>query len=184
MNRIATRPLILSLLLVCAGSAFAQEAATLPVEAPAPSATQAAEPAPPFPTAEAAQPLSDSAAVAVKSVPALSISWNCGDCAQTPKIIPLIVERYALEAGKAGYAVSTSETVAADIVDFRQRPPGIRVMFGVMGGKDRLKLKLTYGGVQHTVGDSSANIVQGQNALCADVAEQLYKIMTGQKPKR
>lgn len=94
------------------------------------------------------------------------------------------MERYAAEASKAGYAVSTSETVTADIVDFRQRPPGMRVMFGVMSGKDRLMLKLTYGGVEHTIGDSSANIIQGQNALCADVAEQISKIMTGQKTKR
>lgn len=113
-----------------------------------------------------------------KTVPALEIVWNCGKCEQNPKIVPLIQERYAMEANEAGYTVSSDARIAAEIVDFRQRNPGMRIMFGVMSGKDRLQLKLIHNGVEHTVGDSSANIIQGQNALCADVARQIYKLVT------
>lgn len=115
---------------------------------------------------------------AAKTVPALQIVWNCGKCEQNPKIVPLIQERYAMEANEAGYTVSSDARIAAEIVDFRQRNPGMRIMFGVMSGKDRLQLKLIHNGVEHTVGDSSANIIQGQNALCADVAQQIYKLVT------
>ena len=113
-----------------------------------------------------------------KTVPALEIAWNCGDCAHNDKIVPLIRERYAEAARTAGYDVSARDTVSAEIVDFRQRPPGVRVMFGVMSGRDRLRLKVLRDGREHVVGDTSANIIQGQNALCAEVAKQLFRLMT------
>ncbi len=117
------------------------------------------------------------------TVPSLNIVWNCGTCEHNPKIAPLIAERYADEAKKAGFSVSTTDVANADITDFRQRNPGLRVMFGVMGGKDRLQLKLIHNGTPVTVGDSSANTIQGQNALCADVAKQLFQLMSGTQAK-
>jgi len=133
-------------------------------------------------------PATDAPAVPVsataKTVPSLDIRWNCGDCAHNDKIIPLIQERYASEAQAAGYTISADDTVATEIVDFRQRPPGVRVMFGVMSGKDRLRLKAVRDGQEYFVGDTSANAIQGQNALCAEAGKQLFRVMTGQPAKR
>lgn len=164
------RTLIATLLLLCAGSVFAQDAT--PVQAgPEPASTTTAN------TTTPAEPTAN-------TVPALDITWNCGKCEQNPKIVPLIIERYTAEALEAGYSVSSSETAKAEIVDFRQRNPGLRIAFGVMGGKDRLQLRLMRDGGAIDIGDSSANIIQGQNALCADVARQLFRVMTGRSPKK
>lgn len=164
------RPLLATLLLLCAGSVFAQDTAPAQVGPEQANATTAT-------TTTAAEP-------AANTVPALDITWNCGKCEQNPKIVPLIIERYTAEAREAGYSVSTSETAKAEIVDFRQRNPGLRIAFGVMGGKDRLQLRLMRDGGAIDIGDSSANIIQGQNALCADVARQLFRVMTGRSPRK
>lgn len=165
------RTLIATLLLLCAGSVFAQD--TVPAQAGA----EQASPASATTGTATAEP-------STNTVPALDITWNCGKCEQNPKIVPLIIERYTAEAREAGYSVSSSETAKAEIVDFRQRNPGLRIAFGVMGGKDRLQLRLMREGGAIDIGDSSANIIQGQNALCADVARQLFRVMTGRSPKK
>lgn len=165
------RPLLATLLLLCAGSVSAQDAAPAqagPEQANTTAATTAATTAEP----------------SANTVPALDITWNCGKCEQNPKIVPLVIERYTAEAQEAGYSVSSSETAKAEIVDFRQRNPGLRIAFGVMGGKDRLQLRLMRDGGAIDIGDSSANIIQGQNALCADVARQLFRVMTGRSPRK
>lgn len=164
------RSLLATFLLLCAGSVFAQDTAPAQVGPEQASATTATTTANAEPTAN--------------TVPALDITWNCGKCEQNPKIVPLIIERYTAEAQEAGYSVSSSETAKAEIVDFRQRNPGLRIAFGVMGGKDRLQLRLMRDGGAIDIGDSSANIIQGQNALCADVARQLFRVMTGRSPKK
>jgi hypothetical protein len=168
------RPLLATFLLLCAGSVFAQD--TAPAQA-GPEQANAT-------TATTTTTANANAEPTANTVPALDITWNCGKCEQNPKIVPLIIERYTAEAREAGYSVSSSETAKADIVDFRQRNPGLRIAFGVMGGKDRLQLRLMRDGGAIDIGDSSANIIQGQNALCADVARQLFRVMTGRSPKK
>lgn len=166
MNRHSIIACLLMFGLALGGSALARTADTAPAPAPAADAQR------------------DVAPVPEKTVPSLDIRWNCGNCDHNDKIIPLIQERYASEAEAAGYAVSADETVQTEIVDFRQRPPGVRVMFGVMSGKDRLRLKALHDGQEYFVGDTSANIIQGQNALCSEAAKQLFRVMTGQPAKR
>jgi hypothetical protein len=114
-------------------------------------------------------------AVAANQMPALRIRWNCGDCPHNEKVIPLIEKEYAAEAARHKKSVATDRFADAEIVDFRQRNPGMRVMFGVMAGKDRLGLKITYEGRELPVEDYYANAVKGMNALCKSVAKIAYQ---------
>ncbi|UHQ18579.1 hypothetical protein LVB87_10230 [Lysobacter sp. KIS68-7] len=139
--------------------AFAQDAASATSAAPAAAET----PAPavtPAPVATA------------KSLPKLVISWDCGDCEHNDKVPGLIEEAYAKEAKERGYTVSETETADAAIVDIRQRPPGVRVMFGFMAGKDRLGLRIRYQGHEYAVSDYEANAILGMNHLSASVAKR------------
>jgi hypothetical protein len=120
-------------------------------------------------TAEAAMPLP------ANSVPKLNIVWDCGKCTVNEKVVPLIVEAYRLEAAAHRKTVSEAQSIEARINDYRQRNPGARVMLGIMAGKDRLGLELTYNGQKFEVSDYSANAIEGMNALCESVAKKAYK---------
>jgi hypothetical protein len=108
-------------------------------------------------------------------VPRLKIIWDCGNCTQNPKVIPLIQQAYAEEARKHGQQISKSEVAEVSIVDFRQRNPGTRVMLGFMAGKDRLGLMIDYKDQTFSASDTSANAVQGMNHLCASAASEAYR---------
>lgn len=110
-----------------------------------------------------------------KTVPKLNITWDCGACTVNDKVAPLIEEAYRAEAAKHGRTISDTESVDAKINDFRQRPPGARVMLGVMAGKDRLALKISYKGEDFVVKDYSANAVVGMNGLCESLGQKAYK---------
>jgi hypothetical protein len=138
-------------------------------------AQQPAEPAPS--TAPAAD---DTASpLPADAVPKLNIRWDCGGCKVNDKVIPLLVEDYRLEAAKHKKTVSDTHSVEARIHDFRQRNPGNRVMFGVMAGKDRLGLTLSYNDRELRVSDYSANAFEGMNALCESVAKKAYAAIAG-----
>jgi hypothetical protein len=109
------------------------------------------------------------------SVPKLNITWNCGSCTHNTKIIPLIQQAYADEAKNNGRSISSTAVAEVEIIEFRQRNPGARVMFGVMAGKDRLGLKITYKDAEYYTSDYSANVIQGMNHLCAAVASESYQ---------
>ncbi|MES9943062.1 MAG: hypothetical protein ABW104_19905 [Candidatus Thiodiazotropha sp. 6PLUC2] len=109
------------------------------------------------------------------NVPKLNITWNCGSCTHNEKIIPLIQQAYRKEAQSSGQSVSSTEIAEVEIIEFRQRNPGVRVMFGVMAGKDRLGLRINYKGNEYYTSDYSANVVQGMNHLCAAVASETYQ---------
>ena len=110
-----------------------------------------------------------------KVVPKLNIAWDCGKCTVNEKVIPLIEEAYRAEAAKSGRTVSATQSVDARIHDFRQRNPGTRVMLGIMAGKDRLGLKISYKGQEFNVGDYSANAIEGMNALCESVGTEAFE---------
>jgi hypothetical protein len=109
------------------------------------------------------------------SLPKLNITWNCGACTQNTKVIPLIRQAYRAEAQSSGRAISSSEVAQVEIIDFRQRNPGTRVMLGIMAGKDRLGLRITYKDVEYYTSDTSANAIQGMNHLCAAVGTETYQ---------
>lgn len=115
------------------------------------------------------------------TVPGLAIAWDCGDCGQNALIVPLIKQDYANAAAARSLKVSTEKYVTARIVDFRQRPPGVRVMFGVMSGKDRLRLEIKHGDQVITVGDTAATAIHGQNSLCENVAKEALEKMVALK---
>lgn len=109
-----------------------------------------------------------------QTVPALSVRWACGDCEINEKAALLLVKSYMDEATANGYTVSDKEVAEVEITDYRQRPPGVRVMFGVMAGKDRLGATINYRGKVATASDYSANAWYGMNSLCEAVAKQSY----------
>lgn len=128
-------------------------------------------------SAPEAQTASTSTAPTNKA-PKLSIRWNCGDCAVNDKVIPLIEESYAAEVVKNNQTISEDDVASVEITSYRQRSPGMRVMFGFMAGKDRISLKVTYKGKEFTAEDYSANAISGMNSLCASVAKISYSKIT------
>jgi len=121
----------------------------------------------------------DRAAAPSAALPKLHIVWDCGDCEHNDKVPPLIEEAYAAEAQKHSAQVSADDTAEVAIVDIRQRPPGLRVAFGIMAGRDRLKLRIRYQGREYEANETSANIVQGLNSLSASVGRQAYAQLAG-----
>ena len=109
-----------------------------------------------------------------KQVPNLIISWDCGSCVQNDKVIPLIEEDYKNIAAAKGYTVSVSETAEVVITAYRQRNPGMRVMFGVFAGKDTLATRITFRDKNFLAKDYSANAITGMNSLCASVTQKVF----------
>ncbi len=161
----------LSKALLCAGlllaghGSFAQGSAA--PAAPAASASTAAS-APADGGAPAAR-------LAARQVPKLVIRWDCGECTKNDKVPPLIEQTYQSQAAAQGYAVSDAETAEIVITEYRQRPPAMRVMFGIMAGKDVLTTRLNFRGKDYVVSDYAANIFQGMNSLCDAVAQAALK---------
>lgn len=110
-----------------------------------------------------------------RHVPKLNIRWDCGECERNDKVPPLIEQAYAEEAAENQARVSDSDVAEVAIVDIRQRPPGVRVMFGVMAGRDRLGLRVKYRDRVFEVSDTSANIVMGLNHLSASVGKSVFE---------
>lgn len=109
-------------------------------------------------------------------VPKLVVGWNCEKChPANPKVPPLVEQFYKEAAARDGRAVDEGSVVDGAITTFRQRNPGLRVMVGIMAGKDKLILTVTYKGTTFTAGDYSANAIEGMNALCESVAKDIYK---------
>lgn len=119
-------------------------------------------------------------AAAARSVPKLSIRWDCGECEHNDKVPPLIEQAYAEQAAENEARVSDNDIAEVAIVDIRQRPPGVRVMFGVMAGRDRLGLRVTYRDRVFEVSDTSANIVMGLNHLSASVGKSVFEELNSQ----
>lgn len=144
--------LSLALLLGTGATASAQDAAS----APAPAGDAVAAPA---------------VTLRAMQLPQVTVRWACGDCAQNDKVGPLIASDYEAEANKKGYTVSNTETAEIVITEYRQRPPAMRVMFGVFAGKDKLATKVIFRGKEYKADDYSANAFSGMNGLCASVAK-------------
>ncbi|MFL6656929.1 MAG: hypothetical protein ACJ8GW_02555 [Massilia sp.] len=118
-------------------------------------------------------------ALAPKQLPKLVLSWDCGKCEQNEKVLPLIEQSYAEQASAAGFAISDSETAEVAITEFRQRKPGLRVMLGIMAGRDILATRIKFRGAETVAKDTSSNALQGMNSLCANVAKQLTEQLVG-----
>lgn len=112
-------------------------------------------------------------ALAPRQLPKLVLLWDCGKCEQNAKVLPLIEQSYAAEAAAAGFTISDSETAELAITEYRQRPPGMRVMFGIMAGKDVLTTRVTFRGNAMVAKDYAANVFQGMNSLCHAVSKKV-----------
>ncbi len=119
--------------------------------------------------AEVSKPLST-----LPTIPKLNIIWDCGECEHNEKVVPLIQQAYADEAKKNAFAVSETDMAEVAITDIRQRPPAVRVMFGIMAGRDRIGLRIRYLGQEYTVSDTSANAIMGLNHLLESVGKGVY----------
>jgi hypothetical protein len=157
-------------------------AAALCVMLTAVSQAQTASEAPAADTVASATAAAAPAAAATKGqLPKLVIKWQCKEaCTANDKVPPLIEEAYAKAATGGGYTLSDSETAEVTIVDFRQRPPGVRLGLGIFAGKDRLGVSISYRGKEMTASDYSANTVQGMNSLSASVGKKSYQALAAQ----
>ena len=113
-------------------------------------------------------------ALGARQVPSLAIDWQCGGCAQNEKVAPLIMAGYKMEAAKEGYTVSEAETATVSIVDYRQRPIGMRIAFGFMAGRDRLGTKIGFRGQTLQAASSTAMAVKGMNAVSEEVGRRAF----------
>ncbi|MES3021068.1 MAG: hypothetical protein V4857_05725 [Pseudomonadota bacterium] len=147
--------------------------ATAQTAAAAPEAAVAAA-APAGPAAVPA-PAAPKGTLAERQLPKLVMRWDCGDCKQNDKVLPLIEKNYETDAVSAGYTISDSETAELAITAYRQRNPGMRVMFGIMAGKDVLNTRVTFRNKEFLAKDYSANAFQGMNNLCADVSKKVMQ---------
>ena len=77
----------------------------------------------------------------------------------------------ATKAAAKGFTVSDNETAEMVVTKYRQRPPGARVMFGFMAGKDILETRITFRGKEYLAGDYMANAWKGMDSLCESVAQ-------------
>jgi hypothetical protein len=105
-------------------------------------------------------------------LPKLSIKWECGDCAHNEKIIPLIEQEYKNQALAKGYVISNNEVAEVAITGFRQRNPGMRVMFGFMAGSDSLSTRITFRGKELVAQGHTGAAGRGMNFLCEYVTNQ------------
>jgi len=114
----------------------------------------------------------------LNKMPQLSIKWACDTCEANEKVIPLLGESYSNEVTKNGQVIASDEIAEAVIVEFRQRNPANRSLFGAFAGKDILALKIKYKGKEVIARDYYANAWQGMNALCESVAQISYQKIT------
>ena len=114
-------------------------------------------------------------------LPKLNITWDCGDCEHNDKVLPLIEQAYVAEAKKHSLAISETEIAEVAITDIRQRPPGVRIMFGIMAGKDRLGVRIRYLDQEHMVSHTSANAIMGLNHLSESVGQKTYVELATEK---
>lgn len=112
---------------------------------------------------------------ATHEMPKLSIRWECGQCATNPKVIPLIQQNYLEQVRKHNQTLASKNGAEVVITDFRQRPPGARVMLGGFAGKDRLGVSIRYKGKSFVASDSAVTIMNGMNSLCKSVAQSAYR---------
>ena len=108
-------------------------------------------------------------------MPQLVVKWACDTCEVNEKVIPLLDKSYSNEVTKNGQVIANDEIAEAVIVEFRQRNPANRSLFGVFAGKDILALKIKYKGKELLARDYHANAWQGMNALCESVAQISYQ---------
>lgn len=123
------------------------------------------------PTGHAAAAAVPAATLRAGQLPKITVRWDCGSCTQNDKVAPLIISDYEDAAAQKGFTVSNAETAELVITEYRQRPPGVRVMFGVFAGKDKLATKVVFRDKEYRADDYSANAFAGMNSLCASVAK-------------
>ncbi|WP_152566221.1 hypothetical protein [Lysobacter antibioticus] len=116
-----------------------------------------------------------------RTVPKLNIRWDCGECEHNDKVPPLIEQAYVEQANERWLNVSETDVADVAIIDIRQRPPGVRVMFGIMAGRDRLGLRVRHAGKEFEVSDTSSNIVMGLNHLSASVGKSVFEELAAAK---
>lgn len=112
-----------------------------------------------------------------RQLPKIVVRWECGNCTVNEKVAPLLETAWAAGAAENGFTVSEAESADVVITSYRQRPPGLRVMFGVFAGKDQLGVRVSYRGKDFSVEDYYANAMRGMNGLCDSVGKESAKKM-------
>lgn len=113
-----------------------------------------------------------------RQVPKLVVNWVCRDCQVNDRVPAMIVSAYLRAASASGYTVSGAETAKVSIVQFSERKPALRTMFGQLAGSDSLTTQTVFRGqqtmAQDTLTDSSMDI----DLVGAHIGEQTFRNLT------
>ena len=113
-----------------------------------------------------------------REVPQLSINWGCRDCAANERVPALISAAYARAAMAAGYKVSGMETANVSIVEFAERQPALRMMFGKFAGLDRMSTQTTFRGQRMLAQDTATESTMSIETVSERIGAQTFRNLT------
>lgn len=115
-----------------------------------------------------------------RQVPALSIQWACTSCATNNRIPGLIDQAYRNAAMARGLTVVPSEQANLAILQFSERQPALRTMFGKFAGQDALAAQTVFRGktiVSSRVATESTQTIE--HLVDSVASETLSKLAPG-----
>lgn len=113
-----------------------------------------------------------------RQVPKLVIQWSCGTCTHNAKVPGLVEAAYQKAAQESGYSVSDVEVAQFSIVRFNQRPPAMRILFGMFAGKDLMTAETLFRGQTVVAEDWEMNTIFGMDNVSTDVGTKTFKLLS------
>ena len=112
-----------------------------------------------------------------RQVPALAIQWACTGCAVNDRIPGLINEAYRRNAMARGFSVVPSEQANMAIVQYNERQPAMRTMFGKFAGHDTLQTQTVFRGkavdARRVATESTETMEQVADSVASETLRQL-----------
>lgn len=112
-----------------------------------------------------------------RQVPALAIEWACTGCVVNTRIPGLIDEAYRRAAIARGLSVVPSEQATFSIVQYSERQPALRTMFGKFAGQDALEAQTVFRGksvaARRVATESTESIEQVVDNVASETLRQL-----------
>ena len=113
-----------------------------------------------------------------RQVPKLMVSWGCRDCQGNDGVPAMIVSAYLHAASASGFTVSDAETARVSIVQYSERKPALRTMFGHLAGSDSLTTQTVFRGQQTMAQDSVTDSSMDMKLVSAHIGEQTFRNLT------
>ncbi|MBC7455167.1 MAG: hypothetical protein H7335_15995 [Massilia sp.] len=113
-----------------------------------------------------------------RQVPKLVVNWGCGGCQVNDRVPAMIVSAYLRAASASGYTVSDAETAKVSIVQFSERKPALRTLFGQLAGSDSLTTQTVFRGQQTMAQDTVTDSSMDMDLVGAHIGEQTFRNLT------